>query len=157
MRALLIILAALCMGSLRAQPEPAPDFALKSVSGENLRLSEYRGQVVLVVFWASWCPECPQLLDDLQDLYAETGGKGLEILAISVDYLDARSARAAAGATISYPILLDVKRDVVKSYQIEKMPGVVVVDRDGRITAKNLGPAALKADYRAVIAALLDR
>lgn len=157
MRKALIMLAALCAASVYAQPEPAPDFALKSVSGENLRLSEHRGQVVLVVFWASWCPECPQLLDDLQALYAEVQGEAVEILAVSVDYLDARAARAAAGASIAYPILLDVKRDVVKSYRIEKMPGVVIVDRDGNISATNLGPAALKADYRAAIAALLDR
>ncbi len=149
-RGLLVAMAALVGTALHAQPAtPAPDFALKTVNGENIRLSEHRGRVVLVAFWTSWCSRCPQLLNNLQSVHADLGARGLQVMAVGVGYDDARSARAAAGRRISYPILLDVKRDVAKTYQVETMPTVVLVDRDGGIAATAAGSEALKKDYRA--------
>jgi peroxiredoxin len=158
MRAFLILLVVLCAAPLSAQSQqqPAPDFALKSLSGENLRLSEHRGQVVLVAFWASWCNECRELLEILQRLHTDMAGAEVLIMGVSIDQRDARAERAVAGLAPSYPILLDVKHDAVKRYEIEKIPVVVIVDRDGMITTRLTGSAVLKTDLSAAVRAVLD-
>jgi peroxiredoxin len=156
MRILFTLLIMLCAVPLGAQPQPAPDFALKSVNGENLRLSEYRGQVVVVAFWASWCDECRELLEILQGLHTDIAGAEVLIMGVSVDQRDTRAERAAAGVA-SYPILLDVKQDVVKRYGIEKIPAMVIVDRDGMIATRLTGSAVMNTDLGAAVGAVLER
>ncbi|MDH3714910.1 MAG: TlpA family protein disulfide reductase [Gammaproteobacteria bacterium] len=157
MRILFTLMVLLFAVPLGAQPQPAPDFALKSISGENQRLSEYRGQVVVVAFWASWCGECPELLVILQRLHTDIAGSDAQILGVSVDDRDTRAERAAADVAGSYPILLDVKQDVVKRYEIEKIPAVVIVDRDGVIATRITGSAVLSTDYGAAVRTVLER
>src|SRR5215472_497448 len=65
--------------------KPAPDFAAKSDSGRNVRLSELRGQVVLINFWASWCSPCRQELPLLSKIYSQYRGAGFALLAVNVD------------------------------------------------------------------------
>ena len=67
--AILLILTAGSLASSSLEGQPAPDFVLKSASGENLRLSEYRGDVVMINFWATWCGPCRQEMPLLDDLY----------------------------------------------------------------------------------------
>jgi len=157
MRGVLILLATLLATPLSAQPQAAPDFALKTVSGVNLRLSEYRGQVVVVAFWASWCPECRELLEILQRLDAEITASDVLIMGVSIDQSDKRAANAAAGIALSYPILLDVKQDVVKAYEMDKIPAVVIVDRDGMIAATFTGSQVVNTDYGVAVRAVLEK
>ena len=67
-------------GSLEASSEPAPDFALKSMTGENLRLSEYRGEVVILNFWSTDCGTCVLQMPAVQKLYEQYRGSGLQVL-----------------------------------------------------------------------------
>ena len=156
MRILLTLLITLLAAPLHAQPQPAPDFALKSVGGENLRLSEFRGDVVVIAFWASWCSECRELLEILERLGVNLAGTDARIIGISVDHSDKRAERAATGVVTSYPILLDVKQDVVKRFEIEKIPAVVIVDRGGAIAATFKGSAVVGTDYDAAVRAILE-
>ena len=107
----------------------APDFVLKSVSGKNLRLSEYRGEVVMLSFWATWCGECRAQLEELgamRDHYQEAG---VELLAVSLDQSAKQAGDGAAGAT--YPVLHDAGGEVGRMYDVTKMPVMVLIDRGG--------------------------
>lgn len=110
---------------------PAPDFALKSGSGENLRLSEYRGRVVMVNFWASWCGPCRQEMPVLDDLYQRYQPDGFQLLSVNIDS-DVEKARDMASETrVSFPVLYDTRRKVAELYQPDAMPLTLLVDREG--------------------------
>jgi peroxiredoxin len=109
----------------------APDFVLKSVSGENYRLSEHRGDVVIVSFWATWCGDCRAQLTELAEWHRTYQGAGLRLLAISLDrrFEDARDT--ATALELEYPVLHDVELAVGRLYDVGNMPVSVLVDRDG--------------------------
>lgn len=115
----------------------APDFALRSAAGANHRLSEHRGEVVAVLFWASWCGECRRELERferLRRIYAEVG---LVVLGVNLDK-DPTKALAVAGASgIGYPVLFDVGKDVSKSYRVDDLPLIVLIDRHGVVQARH--------------------
>ncbi len=113
--------------------ESAPDFTLKSLEGGNLRLDEYRGQVVLINFWASWCGPCRQempLLDRLHQRYEDTG---FAVLGVNVEGERAPAQEIVDKTNVSFPVLIDEGQLVSELYKLDAMPSTVVVDRDGRI------------------------
>lgn len=111
--------------------DDAPDFTLKSLEGSNLRLEEYRGQVVLINFWASWCGPCRQempLLDRLHQRYVDTG---FAVLGINVEGEEAPARELIDRIPVTFPVLIDEGQLVSELYKLEAMPSTVVVDRDG--------------------------
>jgi peroxiredoxin len=107
----------------------APDFVLKSLSGKNLRLSEYRGEVVMLSFWATWCGDCRAQLTTLGEMHDRYQDAGVELLAVSLDQ-NARQASDVA-AQASYPVLHDAGGEVGRLYDVSKMPVMVLIDRGG--------------------------
>lgn len=108
-----------------------PDFTLKSGSGENLRLSEFRGQVVLVNFWASWCGPCRQEMPLLDQLHKKYSPLGFAVLGVNVDQ-DPKQARAWLDKVpVGFPVVFDSQSTVSKSYEVVAMPTTVIVDRSG--------------------------
>jgi peroxiredoxin len=130
-----VLLLALLAGSqptLAVGPDDqAPDFTLKSLDGANLRLEEYRGQVVLINFWASWCGPCRQempVLDRLHQRYADTG---FAVLGVNVEGDAAPARELLAKVPVTFPVLIDEGQKVSELYDLEAMPSTVVIDRDG--------------------------
>jgi peroxiredoxin len=107
----------------------APDFVLKSIAGKNLRLSEYRGEVVMLSFWATWCGDCRAQLEQLGAMRDRYQDAGVELLAVSLDQ-NARQAGEATSAA-SYPVLHDAAGEVGRLYDVTKMPVMVLIDRGG--------------------------
>jgi peroxiredoxin len=107
----------------------APDFVLKSVSGKNLRLSEYRGEVVMLSFWATWCGDCRAQLEELGAMHDRYRDAGVELLAVSLDQ-SARQAREMT-AEASFPVLHDSAGEVGRLYDVTEMPVMVLIDRGG--------------------------
>jgi thiol-disulfide isomerase/thioredoxin len=91
---------------------PAPDFTLESRQGENLRLQDFRGEVVMLNFWASWCGPCRQEMPLMDDLYAQYKDLGFTILAVNVDENRDEAHRFLDKVPVSYPILYDPQSDV---------------------------------------------
>ena len=107
----------------------APDFVLKSFSGKNLRLSEYRGEVVMLSFWATWCGDCRAQLTELGAMRDRYQDAGVELLAVSLDQSARQASEVTAGAT--YPVLHDAGGEVGRLYDVTKMPVMVLIDRGG--------------------------
>ncbi|WP_372999513.1 TlpA family protein disulfide reductase [Marinobacter sp.] len=110
---------------------PAPDFTLESRSGENLRLEDHRGEVVMLNFWASWCGPCRQEMPLMDELYSQYKDLGFTILAVNVDENREEAHRFLDKVPVNYPILYDPESSVSELYEVQAMPTTVMIDRDG--------------------------
>jgi len=119
---------------------PAPFFDLPRLDGEPLSLSELRGKVVLVNFWATWCKPCEDEMPAMELLYTALRPEGFELVAISVD--DERSQVAAFRdkLQLSFPILLDSEREASSAYQTFHFPESFLIGRDGTVVERYIGP-----------------
>ena len=112
---------------------PAPDFTLKSRGGENVRLSEQRGQVVMINFWASWCGPCRQEMPHLEALSKEFADYGFTLLGINVDEKREQADKLLAQIPVTFPILFDPASEVSRLYKVDAMPTTILIDRDGNL------------------------
>lgn len=131
-----LALSALAAGSLASSGltgQSAPDFALKSSTGENLRLSEYRGDVVMINFWATWCGPCRQEMPLLDDLYNRYERVGFNLLGVNIDDDSGRAMDMIRELGVNFPVLFDSRKEVSKLYDVGAMPVTVIVDREGTV------------------------
>jgi len=129
----LSVLAATSLASSDLTGRAAPDFALKSSSGDNLRLSEYRGDVVMVNFWATWCGPCRQEMPLLDELYSRYERVGFSLLGVNIDDDSRKAMNMVSELGVSFPVLFDARKEVSKLYEVEAMPVTVLIDREGTI------------------------
>jgi peroxiredoxin len=111
--------------------EPAADFTLASWKGENLRLSEQRGDVIMLNFWASWCGPCRQEMPLLDELHARYQAAGFQIWGVNVDSERADALQMLTKIPVDFPILFDSASAVSKQFGVDAMPSSVFIDRDG--------------------------
>ena len=113
------------------------NFTLTDLQGRTWTLSELRGKVVLVNFWATWCQPCRKEMPDLDALYNRFKSEGLVVLGISDE--DAAKVRSfIAERQVTYPILLDPGRKVNASFQVEGIPKTFIYDREGKMVAQSI-------------------
>ncbi len=127
------VFAASSLASSGLTGQPAPDFALKSASGENLRLSEFRGDVVMINFWATWCGPCRQEMPLLDELYSRYQRVGFSLLGVNIDDDSRRAMAMVNDLGVSFPVLFDEQKEVSKLYEVEAMPVTVLLDREGTV------------------------
>ena len=108
----------------------APDFALKDLAGRNQRLSEFRGDVVVLTFWASHCGPCRMALESAGDAAAALAGTPVT-LGVSLDRDATRAASVAASLGLQYPSLLDAGQAVGRLYDVQHLPTTLLIDREG--------------------------
>ena len=112
-------------------------FTLTDLQGKTWTLSELRGRIVLVNFWATRCQPCRKEMPDLEALYTQFKGEGLIVLGISDE--DAAKVRSfIAERQVTYPILLDPGRKVNDLFQVEGIPKTFVYDREGKLVAQSI-------------------
>ncbi len=111
----------------------APNFTLKSVTGENLRLGEYAGNVRAVIFTSSWCGDCNDALRTLQELQPAMQKYGYQGWAVNLDEDAAKTRDMAKKLSLGYPVLMDNDGRVARRYWIDDLPALFLIDRDGRI------------------------
>jgi len=140
-----VILGASWIGQACAAETPpligkdAPDFVLKTNGGANLRLSEFRGQVVLVNFWARWAGDTHREMRALDKINTTYQRAGLVVLGVSVDEDLRRSQEFADSMKVSYPIMFDTGSDIGRDYQLAKMPVTFLIDRSGVVRFAHIG------------------
>ena len=156
MRSLLFVGLLLVAVPVLAGDGLAPDFTLKSRGGENIKLSELRGEVVMLNFWASWCGPCRQEMPLLDGLYRRYKAMGFRLLGVNVDE-DSAAARALLDEIpVSFTILFDPRNRLADRYAIEAMPTTILIDRDGRRRYTHLGYVpGTEQDYEREIKALI--
>jgi peroxiredoxin len=125
---------------------PAPEIALPQPNGEVLKLSDLKGQYVLVDFWASWCGPCRKENPNVKRVYAKYHSKGFEILGVSLDKNSSAWLNAIQQDDLQWKHVSDLKywqSEVVPEYQIKGIPLTYLVDPEGNIAAKNMRGASL--------------
>ena len=167
-RRLLFLTAALAFAGCQPEPAPAPevppaeqetdsdlapDFTLTALDGSSFTLSEHRGEVVVLNFWATWCIPCLAEMPTFEALHQELGDDGLQIVGISQDTGGADEIRPFADQLgVTYPLLPDPAFNVSARYGgIPVLPTTIVVDREGRIARSEYGALTRKK-----LLALLD-
>jgi len=116
-----------------SRPALAPDFALKALDGRNHRLSEYRGEVVALVFWASWCGGCRRELERLERLQGTYGDAGLKVLGVTLDEEPDAARSVVAGIGVGFPQLHDAGKSVSRAYRPASLPATLLIGRGGGI------------------------
>jgi cytochrome c biogenesis protein CcmG/thiol:disulfide interchange protein DsbE len=144
---LLALLGLLAWGLAKAQAGPrasgpAPDFTLATFDGGSVTLSELRGQVVIINFWASWCPPCREEAAYLEDTWRKYQEQG--VVFIGVDYVDTDAEALAyiAEFDITYPNGPDLGTRISQDYRIRGVPETFYVGKDGTLRGVKIGPVA---------------
>ena len=174
MRRLLAVLAALgaaavAPGGAPAEPAPqvaapaeqpptvAPDFSRQDLSGRTVRLSDYRGKVVLLNFWATWCAPCLAEIPRFSRWQSQYGGRGLQVLGVSMDD-DARPAEAAYRRyRLAYPVAMGDAALGELYGGVLGLPLTYIIDPGGRIVARYQGEADLAGMERRIVTLLAAR
>lgn len=129
--------------------EPAPALELPSIEGGTVALDALRGKVVLLNIWATWCPPCVKEMPSMQKVYEEHGDRGLEIVAVAVD--DQPGVRQPDGRIeglvsdfverygLTFPVVVDPTGDTERRFDTEYLPTTFLIDREGRIRAREVG------------------
>lgn len=152
--ALTLALALSPLPAPAADGPSAPDFALRSVAGANHRLSEHRGEVVAIVFWASWCGDCRRELERFERLRRTYANAGFAVLSVNLDKDPSQARAIAEAAGIGYPVLVDASKDVSRAYRADDLPLVVLVDRYGVVRARH--DALDEREERGLLVSLRD-
>ena len=138
-------------GALEALPEPpqTPDFTLTDTQGRAHRLSDYRGRVVLINFWATWCAPCRQEMPAMQRAWEQVSDQGVLILAVNAqDHAD-QVARFFEAMPVRFPVLLGGDAAMIREWSVQVLPTSLVIDPQGRARYRVIGaypwdqPAAL--------------
>jgi peroxiredoxin len=119
---------------------PAPDFELPTLDGRRVKLSDFRGQAVLLNFWATWCPPCKIEMPWFVDIQKEYGKDGLVVLGVAMD--DTESAKIAAFASemgVNYQVLLGTDQVSDDYGDVRSLPTTFYIDRNGNIVSKAVG------------------
>jgi len=112
---------------------PAPAFTLTTLAGQPSGLNAYKGQVVMVNFWATWCGPCQQEMPLLDQMYKKYKPAGFTLIGVNVDKEAPAVKQLLERKPVSFPVLLDPANQVSKAYHVDEMPSSVIIDRKGQI------------------------
>lgn len=118
----------------------APDFTLSRLDGPALTLSTLRGQVVVLNFWASWCAECHTEQAALDQTWKKFQDSGVVVVGVNFQDTTADASDYVRAAGVSYPVVLDTDSRTALAYGLRGVPETFIVDRDGRIVERVIGP-----------------
>lgn len=145
-----VVIVAIAVGAYffyqSTRPDPiregnmAPGFTLPLLHGNDVNLSDYHGQVVLINIWATWCNPCRQEMPSMEKLYESMKGQPFVILAASVDAHDSDVDQFVKQLGLTFPVLLDPGKKMPDLYQTTGYPESIIVDKNGKIAKRIIGP-----------------
>jgi cytochrome c biogenesis protein CcmG, thiol:disulfide interchange protein DsbE len=136
----------------------APDFALPDLDDKTVKLSDFRGKVVFLNFWATWCKPCREEMPSMEVLYKNFENNGLVVLAVSIDRVTTKKdiPPFVKGMSLSFPVLVDSWGQTDKRYKLMGVPETYVIDQQGVLREKIIGPRDwTRLDNLQVISGLL--
>ncbi|RIL09193.1 MAG: redoxin [Proteobacteria bacterium] len=126
-----ILLSTSCLAIEAGQA--APEFTLPNLHDAEVSLSEHRGKIVYVDFWASWCASCKQSLAWMKGLNSRFGTHNLSVIAVNLDDDRASALKMIEGLQPDYEVVFDATGRTPEDYKVEVMPSSLLIDREGRI------------------------
>jgi len=128
---------------IHPEPKPLPDLAFQDGAGKPLKLSDWKGRVVLLNLWATWCAPCRKEMPDLAKLEKELGSDQFEVVAVSVDRKGAEASAAFLKETgvDNLKLYVEPSTKIVNDVQSAGLPATILIDRQGRELGRILGPA----------------
>jgi peroxiredoxin len=155
----------LCMtgpGVVHARPpapgDKAPDFTLRANTGKNIKLSELRGQVVMINFWATWCGPCRQEMPHLERLHDQYRRAGFALLGVNLDENSKSAESLARELGVRFPVLFDSGKKISGRYDVDAMPSTLLIDRSGVVRYLHRGyRSGVENEYEAKIRELLKQ
>jgi len=142
-----------CKGTVQA-----PEFTLKDLQGQEVRLTDLRGKVILLNFWATWCLPCQWEMPEMDKLYQTFKDQGFMVLAVALDAEGAQTvAPFVTARQLTYPVLLDTELKAARQYRLPGPPSTFLIDRQGALIGIALGPREWAGEpAKALVAALLE-
>ena len=136
----------------------APDFTLLTLDGNEVSLSDFKGQVVVINYWATWCPPCVREIPRLLRISEQYRDQGVVVLGVNTTWQDDRAKveQFVREKAMRYPVLLESTSDVAEQYRVRLMPTTFIIDRSGRIVHSKVGEvdeATLEGQIKTLIAA----
>jgi peroxiredoxin len=129
-----------------SRAKAADDFTVTMPGGGKFRLSDHRGKVVMVNFWATWCPPCLEEMPAMDRLYRQHKDAGFTLVAVSVDADGAKIAPFLTAHKLTFPVGLDPRMDLANGYAVRALPSSFIVGRDGNLAALAIGPRHWDSD-----------
>jgi peroxiredoxin len=135
----------------------APDFALKDADGKTVHLSDYKGKVVLLDFWATWCGPCRIEIPWFMDIQRQNKDKGFEVLGVAMDDDGWEAVKPfAAEVKMNYRVVIGNDETARKYGGVDSLPTTFLIDRDGKVAAVHVGLDATKKEYEDAVQQLLQ-
>ncbi len=122
------------------EPLVAPDFTLKDLKGNQVTLKNFKGRVVFLNFWATWCPPCRREMPSMERLYKQLKDRDFTMLAVDMQESEKPVKAFMSEFSLSFPALLDRNGDISSLYGIVGLPSTYIIDREGKIIGKAVGP-----------------
>jgi peroxiredoxin len=136
-------------------PVPAPEFSLPGLTGQTVRLSDYRGRIVVMEFWATWCGVCRQTMPSLELLYRRYRDRGVEVLLVDMGE-EPKRVKRWAGSRFESTIVLDERNRAARAYGVSGIPALFVIDAMGLIRYTKTGyGGGLERDLTGILDGLL--
>jgi len=132
----LLVYGFICSG--HAFAAPAPDFKLQGQQ-KQVQLSDYRGQIVYLDFWASWCQPCQKSFTWMNKMHALYGKEGFTVIAINLDESRDKADKFLQKIPASFDIAFDPRGNTAESYQVRAMPSSYLIDKNGNMVYANVG------------------
>jgi peroxiredoxin len=135
--------------------DPAADFTLKDLAGQDVSLSSYKGKIVVIDFWATWCAACKEAFGNLNKIQKEMANAGVVVIGIDLEKMNPQKVAAFVQKVgIEYTVVLDPAMATAKLYGVKGVPSLVVIDKEQNVVKMFRG---MNASTEKEIAALLGR
>ncbi len=127
-------------GGEPVEGDKAPDFTLTTLDGKQMSFADLKGKPIMINFWGTWCPPCKSEMPAIQEAYVSNKHKGFQVVSVNIHENALPVGNFASQYGLTFPILLDKDKDVVKLYKIGPIPSSFFINRDGVIVHRVEGP-----------------